>query len=176
MTIGDNVKLIRNEKKLTQVALAEKMGISRSYLSDIENNRKNPSSKTIESLADKLGVTMFYLTTGERALSDLTNEEGIEIIQETLKHMKEEVQEVASSELSTYEINYLSAMVRFLKKANKDEVIGLSLITVGLNKYIDYKNDGDLSKDELNHLLKHTSDEIIEFLYKYFFSDNKAGD
>lgn len=175
MAIGDNVKLIRNEKKLTQAALAEKMGISRSYLSDIENNRKNPSSKTIESLAEKLGVSMLYLTTGEKTIDDLYIETGKEVMHGVLNHMKEEVQEVISSELRTYEISYLSAMVRFLKTANKDEVIGLTLITTGLIKTLRHKKD-DIDKDELNDLLKCREDEITDFLHKYFFNDNKEGD
>lgn len=65
MAIGDNVKAIRKEKKLTQMELANKMGISRSYLGDIENNRKNPSSKTLEMLAEKLNVSTYYLLEGK---------------------------------------------------------------------------------------------------------------
>lgn len=66
MSIGENVKAIRKEKKLTQSELAEEMGISRSYLSDIENNRKNPSIKTLTSLANKLDVSVVYLMTGKK--------------------------------------------------------------------------------------------------------------
>lgn len=65
MSIGKNVKKIREERNLTQQKLAKEMNISRSYLSDIENNRKNPSFKTLEALAEKLNVSMLCLTTGD---------------------------------------------------------------------------------------------------------------
>lgn len=70
MKIGDNVKKIRKERKLTQSELAKRMGISRSYLSDIENNRKNPSKRTLDSLAEKLDVSFIYLTTLEYNQND----------------------------------------------------------------------------------------------------------
>lgn len=77
MNIGENVKAIRKERKLTQKQLAEKMNISRSYLSDIENNRKNPSSKTLQSLSQKLNVSMAYLITGEKTIEIPSDEKEL---------------------------------------------------------------------------------------------------
>jgi len=62
MSVGENIKKLRKERKLTQQQLADKIGISRSYLGDIEKDRKSPSTKTLSTLAEKLGVSMFYLT------------------------------------------------------------------------------------------------------------------
>lgn len=61
MSIGKNISLIRKSKKLTQANLAKEIGISRSYLSDLENDRKNPSAKTLKNLAEKLNVRMSNL-------------------------------------------------------------------------------------------------------------------
>lgn len=61
MSIGKNISLIRKSKKLTQANLAKEIGISRSYLSDLENDRKNPSAKTLKNLAEKLNVRMINL-------------------------------------------------------------------------------------------------------------------
>ena len=47
MSIGGKIKDLRKERKLTQVELAKKSNISRSYLTDIENDRYNPSIETI---------------------------------------------------------------------------------------------------------------------------------
>ena len=41
MNIGENIKKVRKEQNATQEEFAKKLEISRSYLSDIENNRKN---------------------------------------------------------------------------------------------------------------------------------------
>ena len=40
MTFGENLKRIRKEMKLTQQEMANRMGISRTFLSDVENQNK----------------------------------------------------------------------------------------------------------------------------------------
>ncbi len=56
VNIGKNIRTIRKQQKLTQNELADKMNISRSYLGDLENNRRNPSIETIFSLANALNI------------------------------------------------------------------------------------------------------------------------
>jgi transcriptional regulator with XRE-family HTH domain len=58
MNIGAKIKELRNFNKLTQVKLAKKANISRSYLADIENNRYNASVDTLNSIANALDVSM----------------------------------------------------------------------------------------------------------------------
>lgn len=70
MSIGEHIKEIRTIKKLTQQELADQMGISRSYLGDLEKNRRNPSSETIEKLSETLGVSIFYLMRGIKTQQD----------------------------------------------------------------------------------------------------------
>ena len=40
MTFGENLKAIRKRMKLTQQEMADRMDISRTYLSDLENTRR----------------------------------------------------------------------------------------------------------------------------------------
>ncbi|MDN6657393.1 MAG: helix-turn-helix transcriptional regulator [Staphylococcus simulans] len=58
MKFGQNIKQIRKQRNLTQKQLADQIEISRSYLSDIENGRKNLSIKTVKKLADSLGLSV----------------------------------------------------------------------------------------------------------------------
>ncbi|MDK0890738.1 helix-turn-helix domain-containing protein [Clostridium perfringens] len=60
MKIGTNLQRIRKAKdpKITQQDLAKATGLSRSYLSDIEHNRYNPSLDTTIALAEALDVTV----------------------------------------------------------------------------------------------------------------------
>lgn len=58
MKFGQNIKQIRKQRNLTQKQLADQIKISRSYLSDIENGRKNLSIKTVKKLADSLGLSV----------------------------------------------------------------------------------------------------------------------
>ena len=53
---GEVIKKIRKDKKLTQGELATKANISRTYLSDVENNRYNPSLETLGDIARALEV------------------------------------------------------------------------------------------------------------------------
>ena len=47
MAVGENVKRIRTNKRLTQEEFAKEVGISRSYLGDLENDRKSPTVETL---------------------------------------------------------------------------------------------------------------------------------
>lgn len=61
MSIGKKIKNIRKVNKLTQVELAKKANISRSYLADIENDRYNASVDTLKSIANSLDVKLSEL-------------------------------------------------------------------------------------------------------------------
>ena len=54
MLIGSKIRKLRLEKGITQIELAKKAGISNTYLSDIENERTNPSLKTLLKIAKAL--------------------------------------------------------------------------------------------------------------------------
>ncbi|NFO03168.1 helix-turn-helix transcriptional regulator [Clostridium botulinum] len=55
--LGDNIRNIRKEKKLSINKLAKITGISLGYLSDLENNKaKNPSVDKLKIIADALEV------------------------------------------------------------------------------------------------------------------------
>ncbi len=64
MGIGIRLKRLRREAELTQEELASRCEIAVSYLSRVENNRIDPSSKVMEKLADALEVSpgMFFDT------------------------------------------------------------------------------------------------------------------
>ena len=63
--IGQRIKLLRQEKKLTQDDLAQKTGFAKSYLSQIETLKREPPISTLAKIAYVLGVDVFYLLTGE---------------------------------------------------------------------------------------------------------------
>lgn len=71
-TIGTNIKKIRKSLNMSQNVFAEKAGISRSYLGDLENNRKSPSAETLKKLAEALGISETYFFTG--SLDDLATQ------------------------------------------------------------------------------------------------------
>ncbi len=56
--VAENVKRIRNERGLTQQALADKTKIHRVYLAQIEGAMRAPSLEMLERLAKALKVTV----------------------------------------------------------------------------------------------------------------------
>lgn len=56
------IKEKREEKKLTQQEVAQSIGITRNYLSDIENGRYTPSFKNSIKLATYLGIDLNLLS------------------------------------------------------------------------------------------------------------------
>jgi transcriptional regulator with XRE-family HTH domain len=64
-TIGERIRDIREQKRLTQDRLAEISGISKGFLSDLENDKRNVSSEYILRIANALGASVDFLLTGE---------------------------------------------------------------------------------------------------------------
>lgn len=57
--VAMNIRALRKYRKLTQAEMAERAGISKGYLSDLELNRKaSMSLNTLQSIAQKLDVTV----------------------------------------------------------------------------------------------------------------------
>lgn len=57
-SLGDAVRHYRTEAGLTQAQLAEKAGIQRSYLSELENGKETEQVKRLFSVLRQLGVRM----------------------------------------------------------------------------------------------------------------------
>ena len=56
MRIGKKLQAARKLKDLTQEQVAEKVGISRTYYSQIENGERNPAATVIMDISKVLGV------------------------------------------------------------------------------------------------------------------------
>ena len=59
--IGERLRDIRKEKQLSQGDLEERTGLSRCYLSRIENGHTTPSIETLEKLSGAMGVPLYQL-------------------------------------------------------------------------------------------------------------------
>lgn len=64
-TVGDRIREIREKRKMTQDQLAEAADISKGFLSDVENNKRNISSQGLLRIANSLGASVDYLLRGE---------------------------------------------------------------------------------------------------------------
>lgn len=60
--LGNNLKRIRTEKGISQGDIARELEVSRSFISNIENGKTNPTLSTISKLAKTVGVSVSELT------------------------------------------------------------------------------------------------------------------
>lgn len=61
MEIGERIKNIRKQKKMTQVELSKKSGVKQATISAIENLHNKPTAATMELIAAALDCTMSEL-------------------------------------------------------------------------------------------------------------------
>jgi len=62
--LGDRIRQLRTERKWTQTYLAVHTGLSRTFVSDVENGLKEPCLRSLETLADGFGITLSELFKG----------------------------------------------------------------------------------------------------------------
>ncbi|SET09094.1 XRE family transcriptional regulator, master regulator for biofilm formation [Oceanobacillus limi] len=85
--IGEKIKQLRLEKKMSISELAEKANVAKSYLSSIERNlQSNPSIQFIEKISSVLGVSVNEIINADRSkqLQDL-DDEWLKIVQEAME-------------------------------------------------------------------------------------------
>jgi len=68
--VGVNIKRLREEQGLTLRALAKKLGISASFLSQVESGKASPSLSTLKSISDSLSTTIGSLIGEDQKLED----------------------------------------------------------------------------------------------------------
>ncbi len=68
LALGEKIRIIRNENNMSLQELAEKVGISLSYLSEIERGTVYPALNTLKRLAEGLGIPVSSLMGHEGTL------------------------------------------------------------------------------------------------------------
>jgi transcriptional regulator with XRE-family HTH domain len=61
MDIGSKIRSIRNRKKITIAQMCEETGLSKGFISNVENNNTSPSISTLQTIAAFLKVPLPYL-------------------------------------------------------------------------------------------------------------------
>ena len=65
MTVGENIRRIRQERNLTQKQLGELVDASEAYVRAYESGRRNPKPKSLEAIAKALAVNVEVLTNSD---------------------------------------------------------------------------------------------------------------
>jgi transcriptional regulator with XRE-family HTH domain len=80
--LSKNIKLLRKQRSLSQIELAEKADISIPFLSNIERGNKWPHPDTLTKLAEALGVEVYALFIIDRSPKEELEQLRQEIIQD----------------------------------------------------------------------------------------------
>ena len=59
--LGDRIRKLRKKRGWTQVEMAERVGIDRSFLADVERGKRNLSILNLDLIAKGLKVTLSQL-------------------------------------------------------------------------------------------------------------------
>ncbi|QEK13745.1 helix-turn-helix domain-containing protein (plasmid) [Crassaminicella thermophila] len=143
MNIGTKIKVLRKEKKFTLKDLAEKTGLSISFISDIEHQRRNPSLENLNKIAKALGIK----------ISELLDEHNHTISSEIKPHQRskksinasdsDEVKEFKTAEDAMKFILEQPALMAFggydLNKMSDDEIIEFANELLRQFELISYK-------------------------------------
>ncbi len=65
-TIGHNIRLLRKQTHLRQIDLAVAVGVDCSYLSGIENGKRNPTILLLNNIATVLHVPLVRLLESDK--------------------------------------------------------------------------------------------------------------
>ena len=91
--IGRKIRDLREANRLTQAAFAERLGISTSYLNQIENNQRSVSAAVLLALAEAFRIDIADLSSGESdrllsALSEAVSDPLFETFRPTIQELK----------------------------------------------------------------------------------------
>ena len=106
--MNERIKTLRKELKMSQDVFAEKLGLTKNYISLVENGNRNLSEQSIKVLCSILNVNEDWLRTGN-------GEMFIE------KSKDEQIAEMLGDIQRSGEDNFRHRLVSALSKLNKED-------------------------------------------------------
>ncbi|UOQ48321.1 MULTISPECIES: helix-turn-helix domain-containing protein [Gracilibacillus] len=86
--IGEKIKELRKQKRMSLSEVAEQAGVAKSYLSSIERGiQSNPSIQFMEKVGKVLGVTVneLLMSQSDQELKQQLDEEWLKLAEEAMK-------------------------------------------------------------------------------------------
>ena len=121
--LGKKIKLLREEKELSQLELAKILNISNSTLSQYEAGNRVPGDDIKKKIADYFNVSVDFLLGRTEERNPYTNDKDLDKIDKFLLELKEEMEkeELEFDETSPQElIETYKLLLEFKKKMKKE--------------------------------------------------------
>ena len=116
MELKDRLKELRKRKGLSQVTLAEKLGLSKSTIGAYETGDISPSLEALNLIADFFNVDINYLLGKEDGSTYYLDPEAAELANEIANRSELKVLFDATRDISKEDIEVVIRMLEGLKK------------------------------------------------------------
>ena len=127
MTQGERVREIRKNFNLTLEKFGEKIGVGKSSISDIENNRRSLTEHMTKSICREFNVDYIWLTTGEGEMFVDSDDDFIEKIDRIMagendarKNMIKTLANASDDDIQTFD-RLVSEYVSLMNGAEKEK-------------------------------------------------------
>ncbi|MCH1974158.1 helix-turn-helix domain-containing protein [Muricomes sp. OA1] len=117
IAVGSRIKGIRQNKKITQKELAEKLGISQTAIALWESGNRSVSLNAIDDIAGCLGVSAGYLLFGDLDINDEISQKKVE---DDSKEFTTIAAHLGADELTEAELEDVKNYIEFVKSKRKD--------------------------------------------------------
>ncbi len=119
-----NLKYIRNQKKISQQELADKIGVDRSTIGYWENGKADPTLLNVQKLSDALNINMIKLVGTDLSLEENQTNEKKQFSEEEKKEALKQVLKDKGFFNENEEISKddVDKLIDFAKR-NKDYII-----------------------------------------------------
>ena len=180
--IGRLVAKLRKEKQMTQMELANKLGVTDRAVSKWENGRGMPDLSLLNPLCDELGISMNELLNGKKVENDDQNETSVseQVLAGFRSQLKQEEEKKAKKKIVSWvfitaavlAVAILMVTLSCNKTFFKDtyEADFLSDVHISIPRFCYYRRTGGL--DEYTTTLKtlREPDEVDVFIDEYLRS------
>ena len=175
MSIGSKIREARKAARLTQVELAKKTRLSRSYIGDIEKDRYNPSLSTLKLIAKATNMSLSSLlhNEGEESLSATPNDGTVLAPKmQRLKELREALSMTQADLGKALDISP-SAIGMYEQGRREPDNTTLKKLSVIFNVSVDYLLDNQPpQKDSLSALTPKESSHLQK--YRALDDDGRA--
>ncbi len=118
--VGNNIRIIRTKKGLTQESLALESGLSQGYINQLENGKRLYTQKSLEMIAESLSTPVISFFQGEDVKPENPKKRKGDIADK--KHYKKELLSLLSS-MPDHIIEHYITLIKLEKqilKGNQD--------------------------------------------------------